>query len=222
MSESQDETQDILILGAGRQGRNALDLCRMLGVSVKGFLDDTRQTGDEVDGVPVLGGFALAHDTLHAGTPCFVAVGHGPARAKARSGLGERVADSLVHPHARLAPSATLGAGSFLSAGVYARSGAQIGEGALFEARSDIGVDVQVGAFVGTGPGVALTGGVQVGAYSYLGANAVVTNEAKVGARVTVGAGAVVLEDVPDGVFVAGIPAKIRERRGAQFPPPAV
>jgi FlaA1/EpsC-like NDP-sugar epimerase len=54
--------RDLVILGAGRQGRNINDVCVTLGRPVLGFLDDTKPAKEKVNGVPVLGGFALARD----------------------------------------------------------------------------------------------------------------------------------------------------------------
>jgi acetyltransferase-like isoleucine patch superfamily enzyme len=53
------------------------------------------------------------------------------------------------------------------------------------------------------------TAPVAVGDDAWLGANAVVLPGVTIGARAIVGAGAVVVEDVPAGVVVAGVPARL-------------
>lgn len=61
--------------------------------------------------------------------------------------------------------------------------------------------------------GVMLNGSVVIGENCWLGLN-VTVNKVKIGNNVLVGSGSMLTKDVPDGVVVAGVPAKIiRERR---------
>jgi acetyltransferase-like isoleucine patch superfamily enzyme len=48
-----------------------------------------------------------------------------------------------------------------------------------------------------------------IGDRTYIGMGAVILNSLTIGSRVVVGAGAVVTKDVPDGVQVLGVPARI-------------
>jgi len=68
--------------------------------------------------------------------------------------------------------------------------------------------ECEIGAFVHLAPGVALAGRVRVGEGAFLGIGARVIPGRGIGAWAVVGAGAVVLDDVPDGVTVAGVPAR--------------
>jgi len=70
------ERRKLVIIGAGRHGRLVLDVSIALGWQVLGFLDDTRQPGARVNGVPVLGGFVRCSDaTLHATTVAALQLG---------------------------------------------------------------------------------------------------------------------------------------------------
>jgi len=51
-----------------------------------------------------------------------------------------------------------------------------------------------------------------IGKNCFIGAKAIIIGGISVGDEVKVGAGAVVIHDVPDGVTVAGVPAKIVSR----------
>lgn len=51
-----------------------------------------------------------------------------------------------------------------------------------------------------------------IGDYVSLGANAVILGPVKLGSHIEIGAGAVVIDDAPDGVILAGVPAKIIRR----------
>lgn len=52
-------------------------------------------------------------------------------------------------------------------------------------------------------------GGVQIGDNVFIGGRSVILGDVKIGSNVIIGAGSVVTKDVPDGVIVAGVPAKV-------------
>ena len=56
--------------------------------------------------------------------------------------------------------------------------------------------------------------GPKIGDDVIIGANAVILGDITVGNGAKIGAGAVVVKDVPEGVTVVGVPAKIIERNG--------
>jgi carbonic anhydrase/acetyltransferase-like protein (isoleucine patch superfamily) len=55
----------------------------------------------------------------------------------------------------------------------------------------------------------AIVHGIAIGRGSLIGMGAIILEGVKIGAGSIVGAGAVVTKDVPDGVVVAGLPAKV-------------
>lgn len=73
--------------------------------------------------------------------------------------------------------------------------------------------DCVIGDFVTFAPGAQCLGRVHIGEHTFVGAGAVIhqgTQEQprQIGAHATIGMGAIVLGDVPDGVTVAGNPAR--------------
>ena len=56
------------------------------------------------------------------------------------------------------------------------------------------------------------TGKIKIGNNVMIGLNAIILPNVKIGNNVIVGAGAVVTKDIPDGVVVGGIPAKVIEK----------
>jgi ketol-acid reductoisomerase len=56
--------KEIVILGSGAQGKITADLCRDMGLSLYGYLDDTKAPGTKVNGLAVTNRLRLAWATL--------------------------------------------------------------------------------------------------------------------------------------------------------------
>jgi len=208
-----EQVQTVVILGAGRQGRNALEALDTR-YQVAGFLDDTRLPGERVGGVSVLGGFdrafELAHRAGNGGVCFFVALGDNSERIRLTQHLTSTGASlaRAIHPTASVSPSASVAEGAYIGAFCRLQPGAVIGEAGLIEAHSLIGCDAVLGPGARTGPHGMLLGGAGLGAQSLLGAGAVVHENIKVATHCVVGANAVVLCDVAPGQRVFGAPAR--------------
>ena len=95
--------------------------------------------------------------------------------------------------------------------------GAEIGDGTMVDMNAVVGARGQLGKNVHLGAGAVVAGVLeppskepcQIGDNALIGANSVILEGVKVGKGAVVAAGSVVTEDVPDGVVVAGSPAKI-------------
>jgi carbonic anhydrase/acetyltransferase-like protein (isoleucine patch superfamily) len=81
-----------------------------------------------------------------------------------------------------------------------------IQDGAILH--GDPGLPLVIGEYVTIGHR-AIIHGLEIGKGSLIGMGAIVLEGVKIGAGSIVGAGAVVTKDVPAGVVVAGIPAKV-------------
>jgi sugar O-acyltransferase (sialic acid O-acetyltransferase NeuD family) len=174
-----------------------------------------------VDDLPVLGGFARAADAAwRDGRPCLVALGD-PARRVTWMRRVESAGGSLatvIHPDARISPSARLGRGSFVNAFATIFPGARLGAGALVDNHASVGVDDLLGEGVFVGPGCQVNSRVRLGDRVYLGAGAVLIPGVEVGDRTVVGAGATVTRSLPADRIAAGTPARPLR---ALAPPPA-
>jgi len=84
-----------------------------------------------------------------------------------------------------------------------------VGANVIINTAATVDHDNVIGDCVHLSPGVHLAGGVRIGAYSHLGTGTVVIPNVTIGERVNVSAGSVVTKDLPDGITVAGVPARV-------------
>lgn len=120
---------------------------------------------------------------------------------------------SVRHPSARVSRTSTVGAGSILSASVVVASHTAIGRHVIVNRGALIGHHTTIGDYVTISPGANIAGRVAIGARTYVGIGAIVLDSLSIGSGAIVGAGSVVTKDVPDGVQVLGVPARITKER---------
>jgi UDP-perosamine 4-acetyltransferase len=206
-------------LGAGGHAAVVVDILRASGNDVIGLLDpDTSLKGASVEGAPVLGGDELLAQLRDRDVEgFFVGVGStGNAAARRRLyTLGREaglVPIAAVHPGAVVAGSATLAAGVTVMAGAVINPRARLGENAIVNTAAVVDHDCIIGDHAHVAPGAVLGGGVVLGEAAHVGIGAVVREQCAIGAAAVVGAGAVVISDVPGGLTVVGIPARVLSR----------
>ena len=204
----------IVVYGAGGHAKVVLDVLEKMGAyGVVGLLDDSAElAGDTRSGYRVLGGSAIFRGLIEEGVKgMIVALGDNLRRRAvfdaARAAGFELVA--AIHPSALLGGRVRIGAGSVLVAGVVVNVDAEIGDNVIVNTSASVDHDCRIGAHVHLSPGVRLGGRVTVGEFTHIGIGAVVLPNLTIGKHCIVGAGSVVREDVPDGMVVAGNPARI-------------
>ena len=204
-----------LIVGAGGHGKVVLDILRAGGQHRPvGFVDaDPRLHGTTVGGLPVLGGVHQLTRLVgpHKVAAAIIAIGDNRARAgyaDAVLAAGLQLA-TAVHPSAVVAESAVLGRNVVVAAGAVVCAEARIGDHAIVNTGATVDHECDVGPGVHVCPGAHLAGRVRVEAGAVIGLGANVIQCLRVGAGATVGAGAVVIRDVPPGVTVVGVPARV-------------
>ena len=207
----------LLILGAGGHAKVVAETAISSGVaSSVVFLDDRCKGPDACPpflGCSVIGPLALAlqADARSQFDAAVVAIGHAATRLRwihqlQAAGFNLPV---LIHPTAWVSPSAQLGPGSVFFAQVAVNAQASIGKGVILNTGCSVDHDAQISDAVHICPGARLAGEVQVGPRSWIGIGASVIQQVCIGSDVTVGAGAAVIGDLPDGVTVVGVPARV-------------
>jgi sugar O-acyltransferase (sialic acid O-acetyltransferase NeuD family) len=204
----------IVVLGAGGHAKVVVDAL-MMRASVKsqyevvGLLDDREEISHQtVLGFPVLGTLNDLPTIPHDGI--IVAIGDNKVRKRLfeeLTGRGERLI-TVVHPHAKVAPSVHVGPGSVILAGVVVNAGAKIGSNVILNTACTIDHDCLVESHAHICPGAHLGGTVSIGRGAFIGIGSTVIHSLSVGDWATVGGGAVVIRTVGEKEVVVGSPAR--------------
>ncbi|PIE54668.1 MAG: 2,3,4,5-tetrahydropyridine-2,6-dicarboxylate N-acetyltransferase [Dethiosulfovibrio peptidovorans] len=125
--------------------------------------------------------------------------------------------DARIEPGAVIRDMVEIGRGAVVMMGAVINIGAVIGAGTMIDMNAVLGGRATVGANCHIGAGAVLAGVIEppsalpvvIEDNVLVGANAVIFEGVRVGAGAVVAAGAIVTKDVPPGVVVAGIPAKV-------------
>lgn len=116
---------------------------------------------------------------------------------------------SIAHPTAWIADNAVIGAGAQILAGAIVGAEARLGRECIINTRASVDHEDVLDDGVEIAPGAVLCGLVHAGVNAWVCAGATVLPRINIGADARVGAGAVVTRDVPDGVTVVGVPARV-------------
>lgn len=125
--------------------------------------------------------------------------------------------DARIEPGAIIRDKVKIDKNAVVMMGAVINIGAEIGEGTMVDMNAVVGARGKLGKRVHLGAGAVVAGVLEppsktpceIGDDVLIGANAVILEGVKIGKGSVVAAGSVVVEDVPEGVVVAGTPAKI-------------
>ncbi|MFN7874170.1 MAG: acetyltransferase [Pirellula sp.] len=114
----------------------------------------------------------------------------------------------FVHPFAWVAPESMVHPSAQIHAGAVIQPGSTIDPFVIVNTKASIDHDCQIGEGTHIAPGVTISGNVKIGKGCHLGTGCTVIQGIEIGDGAMIAAGAVVTRDVPNGVWVKGVPAK--------------
>jgi sugar O-acyltransferase (sialic acid O-acetyltransferase NeuD family) len=196
----------LVIIGAGLGATQVLDILlhdeTQQAVAVVD--DDVARLGDEVDGVPVLGGVDRALE-LFRERAIDAAVISISTSVPARTRLRERCEQAglllanVIDPTARIARDVRIGTGNVVCANCHFGVGTIVGDNNFISAYNSFDHHSVIGSDISTGPGCMASGLVEIGDCCRLGTGIFIEPKVSLGAGVQVASGSVIVASVPAG-----------------------
>jgi sugar O-acyltransferase (sialic acid O-acetyltransferase NeuD family) len=214
-------TQKFVIIGAGGQGREVLDIfeaCNNAGedYEVLGYLVESNygNPGTLINDKPILGDLDWL-EPHKSNVQVVTGVGDPALRQRLIIRAREYGAHfgNIIHPSVILTRRISFGEGIVIAAGCILTNQIHIGNHVHVNYDCTIGHDTSLEDFVTLSPGVHVSGNVMLREGCYVGTGAVIIEKKTIGAWSLIGAGSVVIADVPPNSVVVGNPAKVIKSR---------
>lgn len=208
----QDTRRNLLIVGAGGFGREALAYVEDDNplFKVKGFLDSRTDALNATPRSVGIVGDPLNYQPLPDDV-FMVALGDPQLRFKYTAVLRDvHNVDfaTVVHPRAHISRHTQLRRGCIISPQVGISVDCQIGEFTCIQEYTVIGHDAQIGNWCQINSHCTIAGGARIGHFVTIHPNCVITSRAVIGDGTIVGPGSVVMGRIPAGITVLGNPAR--------------
>ncbi len=201
----------VVLIGGGGHASVVCETLGLIGVPVRGLLDDAESPPLAARGVSRLGSLSMLGGLVDPASGVRLVMGLGDLALRRRV-LGAIASGvrwiSPVHPVGFVSPSAAIGRGVWIGPGAIVHTGASIADHAVINTGAIIEHDCTIGENAHLAPGSVLGGSTTVGPDTLIGLGARVLPGVKIGERCIIGAGAVVVSDVHDGQTVIGVPAR--------------
>jgi len=198
---------NVIVLGGGGHAKVVVSSLLALGIKIEAIVDDKENKwGKNIFNIPITG----QHDAGDLkDRKAVIAIGDNQTRKRLAIGTSVAGWKKVIHPHAYVHPSVSIGEGTVVFAGAVIQPDAVIGRHCIINTGAVIDHDCVIGDFAHVGPGARLAGGVTAGEGAFLGIGTVAIVGVSIGKWSIVGAGGVVTENIPDNVIAVGVPAKV-------------
>lgn len=213
--------QPVIIIGAGGQGREILDIIEAINdhraqFEILGFIVDEQygKAGTIVNDKPILGGFDWLEKHLSQ-----VRVICGVGSSHQRYHLVQRAKSlgcqffSVIHPDAKLTRWIQIGEGVVITAGCVLTNQISIGNHVQINFSCTVGHDTSIEDYVTLAPGVHVSGNVRIQQGSTVGTGTNIIEKKTLGAWSIIGAGSTIVKDVPKNTTVVGVPGRVIKTR---------
>jgi acetyltransferase-like isoleucine patch superfamily enzyme len=204
-----DGRRRLLLIGAGLGATQVLDILEHDDEQVAVALvdDESIRWGDDVDGIPVVGGRSRIRSLVERGLvdAAVITISTSiPARTKLRHFCEEAGLPlaNVVDPTARITRGVQIGTGNIVCAFCHFGVGTVVGDNNFFSAYNSFDHHSTLGSDISTGPGCMTSGLVTLGDRVRLGTGIFVEPKLRLGDDVVVASGAVIVTSVPDGHIV--------------------
>ena len=203
-------TKRLAILGASGHGKVVAEIALECGWREITFFDDAWPKLTRNGSFEVVGDTTALVEQVREFDGIHVAIGNNRVRLEKFEFFRSHGATlpSLVHPRSAISRFSSLGDGTVVMADSVVNADSAIANACILNTGSTIDHDCTLEEGVHVSPGANVAGGVSIGRLSWIGIGAAVIQCISIGSNVLVGAGSVVLSDLPDGIRVAGVPAK--------------
>ena len=199
--------KQVIVIGAGGHGKVVADIVRACGDSLLGFLDDGRNAGETLCGIPVLG--KIADYVNHPQAQFVIAIGGAAARRSIAQKLEGVRWYTAIHPSAVISEMDTqIGEGTVVMAGAVINPCATVGRHCIVNTCASIDHDNRIGDFSHVSAGARLAGTVTLGENVWVGIGATVSNNLNLCDNCMIGAGAVVVRSITEEGTYVGVPAR--------------
>jgi sugar O-acyltransferase (sialic acid O-acetyltransferase NeuD family) len=210
----------IVIIGAAGQAREVRCLINDINSAAQQYeflgyvVSDLAAVGPRDSKAEILGDYSWLEKNRSRVDAVTIGIGSPPVRLKIareiKTLLPEAEFPPLIHPTVILDhSSAKIEEGVLLCAGFVATVNITLKAFALCNFGCTLGHEATVGRGSVVNPGANVNGGDVIGDGVLIGTGAQILQYLTIGDGATVGAGAVVTKDVPRGVTVVGVPARI-------------
>lgn len=213
MKNSQENNQEIVVVGLGGHAASIANIASDLNIAVSAYFCNSDPSNLTCKGVPVYSEF---HQINHNLRNVIVAIGDNFARQQFYQSVPKENKfefPSLIHPRAIVSKSARIGPGTVVMPGAVIGPNVSIGEFCVVNTGACIDHDCDMQDFSSLAPGVVLGGRVIIGVRSAIGMGASVEHKVTIGDDVVVGGQSYVNKNLSDRIVAYGVPVKkIRDR----------
>lgn len=201
----------IAIIGAGEQGRQALQILFAQNIfSVVGFYDDFAK--DEFEKYEILGKISDVKNHYSKSIFDYIFIAIGYKHLKFKESLMKEIKNiplaSIIHPTAFIENSATIETGCLIYPNAYIGPNTTIKSCSIINIGCILSHDIQIGTCSFLSVGATIGGFSRIGNRSFIGIGTTIIDHIQIADDITVGAGSVVVKNLSEKGLYLGIPAK--------------